>query len=164
MYTSALLSLMRSSAQAGFNQVLAILNNCPEHDQGILFAFFGGIQPDPYYGMRVVYDGQEGPRGIYVVALVACASKSQTEQVSDKGYKVITCDGKGIANHEGTAETPVGSYTLVGYRSIEGVTGFRLDKPRGKIFRFAVVLLTKADETDGFHIPQAGIRRAGASE
>ena len=52
----------------------------------------------------------------------------------------------------GTAETPVGSYTRVGYCSTEGVTGFRLYQPRGKAFRFAVVLLTKADETECFHI------------
>ena len=48
-----------SAPNAAYTDVLAILNNCPEHDERILFAFLADIQPDPYYGFRVVYDGQE---------------------------------------------------------------------------------------------------------
>ena len=51
--------------------MLGIFNNCPQHDQGIHFAFLADIQSDPYYGMRLVYDDSEGPRGLYVAALVA---------------------------------------------------------------------------------------------
>ena len=36
-----------SAPNAAYNDVLGILNNCPEHDQGILFAFLADIQPDP---------------------------------------------------------------------------------------------------------------------
>ena len=32
---------------AAYNDVLSILNNCPEHDQGTLFAFLADIHPDP---------------------------------------------------------------------------------------------------------------------
>ena len=67
-----------SAHNAAYSDVLAMLNNCPEHDQGILFAFLADIQPDPYYGTRVVYDGQEGPKCLYIAAAVACNSKSKT--------------------------------------------------------------------------------------
>ena len=109
--------------------MLGIFNNCPEHDQGILFAFLADIHPDPYYGMRVVYDGQEGPKGFYIAALVACNSKCKTEKVGDDGYKVVTADVKDVANPNGTADNPIGSYTLVGYCSMESLAGFRLDPP-----------------------------------
>ena len=36
-----------SAPNAAYTDVLAILNNCPEHDEGILFAFLAVIQPDP---------------------------------------------------------------------------------------------------------------------
>ena len=81
-----------SAPSAAYTDVLAILNNCPEHDMGILFAYLADIQPDPYYGMRVVDDGQEGPKGLYLAALIACNTKSKTDQVGDGGYKVVTSD------------------------------------------------------------------------
>ena len=102
--------------------------------------------------MRVVYDGQEGPKGLYLVALVACNSKSKTEKVGDDGYKVVTSDVKDVANPDGTVDNPIGSHTLVGYCSMDSLPGFRLDPPRGKTFRVAVVPFTKADEKEGLHI------------
>ena len=35
---------------------------------------------------------------------------------------------------------------------MDNLPGFRLDPPRGKNFRVAVVLFTKADEKEGLHI------------
>ena len=67
-----------SAPNAAFNDVLAILNICPAHDEGIHFAFLADVQPDTQYGMRLVYDGEEGPTGLYVAALVASNSKSKT--------------------------------------------------------------------------------------
>ena len=141
-----------SAPNAAYSDVLAILNNCPEHDQGIAFAFLNDIQPDPYYGMRVVYDGQDGPKGLYVGALIASYGKSKTDRLGEDGYMVTTADVKDIANPAGTLEDPIGSHTLVGYCSMEKLPGFRLDPPRGKNCRVAFVLFTKADETEGLHI------------
>ena len=109
------------------------------------------IQPDPYYGMRAVYDGQEGPKGLYLAAFVACTSTSRTEKVGEDGYKVVTSDVKDVANPDGTVDNPIGSHTLVGYCSLDSLPGFRLDPSRGKHFRVAVVLLAKADEKEGIH-------------
>ena len=104
--------------------------------------------------MRIVYDGQEGPRGLYVAALVASNSKSKTEQMSEHGYKVVTPAVKDIANPDGSVDKPIGNHTLVGYCSMDSLPGFRLDPPRGKNFRVAVVLFTSADENEGLHIHQ----------
>ena len=141
-----------SAPNAAYTDVLGILSNCPQHDEGMLFAFLADIQPDPYYGMRLVYDGQEGPRGLYVAALIACASKTKTDKIGDNGYKVVTSDAKDVANPGGTVDCLIGSHTLVGYCSMDSLPGFRLDPPRGKNFRVAVALFTKADEKEGLHI------------
>ena len=85
-----------SAPNAAYTHVLGVLNDCPEHDEGTLFAFLADIQPDPYHGMRVVYDGQEGPRGLYLAALVACNSKSKTEKVGDDGCKIVTSNVKDV--------------------------------------------------------------------
>ena len=102
--------------------------------------------------MRVVYDGQEGLKGFYLAALVACNSKSKADKVGDDGYKVVTSDVKDVANPNGTIDEPIGSHTLVEYCSMDGLPGFRLDPPRGKNFRVAVVLFSKADEKEGLYI------------
>ena len=141
-----------SAPNAAYTDVLAILNNCSEHDGGVLFAFLADIQPDPYYGMRLVYDGQEGSKSLYIAALVACDSKSKTEKISDDGFKVSTFNVKDVANPAGTVDNPIGSHTLVGYCSMNSLPGFRLDPPRGKTCRVALVLFSSVDETEGFHI------------
>ena len=141
-----------SAPNAAYSDVLAILNTCPPHDEGVLFAFLADIQPDPYYGMRLMYDGEQGSRCLYVAALVACDGKSKTDQIGDDGYKVLTSNVKDIANPVGNINSLVGSHSLVGYCSLGNLPGFRLDPPRGKTFRVAVVLFTKADEKEGLHI------------
>ena len=102
--------------------------------------------------MRVVYDGQDGPKGLYVGALVASYKKSKTDRLGEDGYMVTTADVKDIANPAGTLEDPIGSHTLVGYCSMDQLPGFQLDPPRAKSSRVAFVLFTKADETEGLHI------------
>ena len=75
---------------------------------GIHFASLADVRPDPYYGIRIVYDDCEGPRGICVAALVAGTTRSTTEQVSDDGFAVVTANVKDIANGGGDG------YSLVG--------------------------------------------------
>ena len=141
-----------SAPNAAFTEVLAILKNCPPHDEGIHFAFLADVKPDPHYGMRLVYDGEEGPKGIYVAALIASNSKSKTDRVGDDGYKVVTTEVKDIANPEGSVDKPIGNHTLVGYCSMASLPGFSLDPPRGKTFRVALALLSSADDKEGLHI------------
>ena len=142
----------RSAPNASYTDVLTILNNCPEHDQGVLFAYLSDIQPDPHYGIQVVYDGQEGTKAAYIAALVACGTKNKREDVGTAGHKIVHNEVKDIANPEGTIEQPVGDYTLVGYCSSDGLRAFSLDPPRGKPFQFALVLFSKADKDEGLQI------------
>ena len=46
-----------SAPNAAFSDVLAILKNCPPHDEGIHFAFLADVHTDPNYGMKLVFDG-----------------------------------------------------------------------------------------------------------
>ena len=142
----------QSAPNAAYTDVLSILNNCPEHDQGILFAFLADIHPDPHYGLHLVYDGQEGPKGAYVAALVASTAPGRTEKISEDGYKIVTTDVKDIANPEGTLDKPTGSHTLVGYCSAKSLPAFSLEPPRNKTYRFAIVFLSKCDTQEGLFI------------
>ena len=90
-----------SAPNASYTDVLTILNNCPEHDQGLLFAYLSDIRPDPHYGIQVVYDGQEGSKAAYIAALVACGSKNKREDVGTAGHKIVHTEVKDIANPDG---------------------------------------------------------------
>ena len=111
-----------------------------------------------------MYDDLEGMKCTYFAALIGCDTKSATEQFGI-GFKVVTSKVKDIANPISTvsghadAETTAGaasqradsSYTTVGYCTADDLLGFRLDPPRGRTMRCALVLFTKKD-AEGFHI------------
>ena len=136
-----------SAPNAAYNGVINLLNNCPPHDEGLLFAFLADISPDPHYGFCVAYDKQDGPRCTYVVSLVASESKSTTESIGT-GFKVITTAVKDYASPAGASEP---GYTLMGFCTLVSLTGFRLDPPRGEAMRCAISLFVKRDD-QGFHI------------
>eukprot|EP00812_Abedinium_dasypus_P013698 NODE_719_length_1393_cov_4.494768.p1 GENE.NODE_719_length_1393_cov_4.494768~~NODE_719_length_1393_cov_4.494768.p1 ORF type:complete len:317 (-),score=51.43 NODE_719_length_1393_cov_4.494768:62-1012(-) len=135
-----------SAPNAAYHGVLNILNNCPPHEEGITFVFLSDLQPDPYYGFCVSYDGQPGPVCTYVATLLSSEQKSVTEAVGD-GFKVTTADIKGRAN-----PTPSeAEHQTVGYCSLANLPGFRLDPPRGKATRCALAFISKMD-CEGLHI------------
>lgn len=48
---------------ASYNDVIHILNNCPSHDEGLVFAFLAcHIKPDPFYGFKVMFGEKETNR------------------------------------------------------------------------------------------------------
>jgi hypothetical protein len=145
----------KAAPNESYSEVLTLLNNCPPHDEGVLFAYLSDVEADPYYGLRVSYDGNEGPQCAMVACLVANAAASQTTKVGD-GFKVTTPDVTDLANpnSDAGAAQPAASksgVTLVGYCTLDSLPAFRLDPPRGKPFRVAVCLLNKKDD-EGFHI------------
>ena len=73
------------------------MRSCPAHDEGIQFAYLSDIEPDPVYGLRINYDGQEGGNSLYVAVLIASENKSTTHPIGE-GYKVITEAIKDWAN------------------------------------------------------------------
>ena len=118
---------LTSAPNASFTGLLAILKNCPQHGEGIQFTYLADIHPDPHYSWRVEYDGQEGPKGVYVCALIGSKKGSTTESVGADVFKVTTRDVSDIANPEGSIEKPIGNHQLVGYCSVSNVGEFRLD-------------------------------------
>lgn len=135
-----------SAPNAAYNDVLSILNNCPPHDEGILFAYLEDIEPDPHYGFCIRYDGQVGARCLYAAALVASEGKGANDRVGE-GFRVVTAGVKDAANPKGSSN----SYTTVGYCTLDNLAGFSLDPPRGKTKRCAIVLFAKKDE-EGLHV------------
>ena len=101
--------------------------------------------------MNISYGDSPGPKGVFAAVLVASNRKSNAEAIGGNGYKVVTVGVKDMANPAGNATAPVGDHTLVGYCNLDDLSGFRLDPPRGRQFRVALVLITKVDE-EGFHI------------
>ena len=140
-----------SAPNAAYTDVLTILNKCPSHDEGLVFACLADIQPDPYCGMNIVYDGSNGSKGVYAAALIACPNKSKTDPIGDNAYKVVTRNVKDIGYAAGSPDKHVGNHTLVGYCSLNNLPGFRLDPPRGREVRVALVFINKVDD-EGFHI------------
>ena len=139
---------LASKPNASYNQVLDVLNHCPPHSEGIAFVFLEDVEPDPHYGFRIVYaDQTEGMKCAYFAALIGCEHKSVSDQVGS-GFRVVTSKVKDVANPSATGD---GIYTTVGYCSMGDLAGYRLDPPRGKQMRCALVLFTKKDK-EGFHI------------
>ncbi len=144
-----------SAPNASYSDVIGILNNCPPHAEGVVFAFLADIKSDPHYGFRLDYDGREGPKCLYVAALIGSEIKSTTEAVGN-GFKVITTNVKDVANPDCASSSDASQlaapgYATVGYCTLANLTGLRMDPPRGKPMRCAIALFTKKD-VEGFHI------------
>ena len=127
--------------------VINILNNCPRHEEGIIFAYLEDIHPDPYYGFKIVYNETEAEKSKYVVAVISSQSKSKLDMFGT-GYKVTTSAVTDCANPNGL---PSKTYDVIGYCGMEHLLDFKLDPPRGRQHRVALVLISKADQ-DGFHV------------
>ena len=137
---------------ASFKNLLTILNNLPPHDECIQFAFLKDLQEDPHYGFKIVYDGQPGPKAAYAAVLVESTRATTTEACGD-GFKTETTGIRDVAAlglHGSTSDQqgqpidllkPESTYTIVGFSTLQGI--IKLDPPRGKKSRFAVVLIDK---------------------
>ena len=145
-----------SAPNASYGDILGLLNICPAHDDGVLFAFLADMSFDPHYGFRLSYDGIQGPQCAYAAVLIASGERSVTEAIGE-GFKVTTNGIKDIANPGSVGATqPDGgaapiSYSALGYCSMDDIAGFRLDPPRGKNERVALCLFTKIDD-EGLHL------------
>ena len=140
-----------SAPNATYTDVLAILNNCPPNEDGIVFACLADLQPDPFSGWRTSYDGSPGPKGVFAAVMIASNRKSDRNAISENGYKVITNGVKDMVNPAENETTAVGDHTLVGYCTLTDLPSFTLDPPRGKEHRVALVLINKVD-AEGFHV------------
>ena len=139
-----------SAPNATYTDVLTILNNCPPNEDGIVFACLEDLHTDPFSGWRTSYDGSPGPKGVFAAVMVASNRKSESNAISENGYKVVTVGVKDMVSPAGNATAPVGDHTLVGYCTLADLPSFTLDPPRGKEFRVALAFINKVD-AEGFH-------------
>jgi len=142
---------LSSAPNASYTGILTILNNCPPNEEGIAFACLEDLQPDPFCEMRICYGGSPGQKAVLAATLVASNRNSKTVPIGNDAFKVVTEGVKDMANSAGSATEPVGDHTLVGYCTLDHLPAFRLDPPRGKDFRVALVLISKVDD-EGFHV------------
>ena len=140
-----------SAPNATYTDVLAILNNCPPNEDGIVFACLADLHPDPFSGWRTSFDGSPGPKGVYAAVMIASYRKSDKTAISEDGYKVVTVGVKDMVSPAENATAPVGDHTLVGYCTLTDLASFTLDPPRGKECRVALALINKVD-AEGFHV------------
>ena len=111
-------------------------------------------QARPHYGFSIEYDGQPGPRAAYAVVLVESLQATTTHSFGD-GFKAETQGIRDVsfigddsklaaASSTGDAESTEVCYRAIGFSNLDGIV--KLDPPRGKKSRFAVLLVDKIDE------------------
>ena len=132
---------------ASFQNLLAILNNLPPHDECIQFAFLKDLREDPHYGFHIDYDGVPGNKAAYAAVLVESVTATQTTPCGD-GFKAETPDVRDVANVRFLApESEIDilkdevTYKVVSFSGLIGIV--KLDPPRGKKSRFAVLLVNE---------------------
>ena len=139
---------------AAFTSLLTILNNMPPREEAIQFCYLKDLKSDPHYGFSVEYDGQPGPRAAFAVVLVECL-QATTTQVFGDGFKAETKSIRDVAAigdvpQLADASLPVTAassevfYSAIGFSNLNGIV--KLDPPRGKKSRFAVLLLDKIED------------------
>ena len=136
---------------ASFENLLAILNNLPHHEECLQFAFLKDLHPDPHYGFKIIYDGVAAVNAAYAVVLVESTRKTDTTPCGD-GFKVETAGvrdiaaiGVGVDTKQLAGVSSDAAYTVLGYSSMNGVV--KLDPPRGKKSRFAVLIIDRVNGT-----------------
>mgnify|MGYP006251380099 CR=1 FL=1 len=139
---------------ASFNSLVTILNNLPAHEEALQFCYLKDLKPDPHYGFSIEYDGQPGPRAAYAVVLVESLQATTTHAFGD-GFKAETNRIRDVAfigdvpqladaSLTSDAESQEVFYSVIGFSTLNGIV--KLDPPRGKKSRFAVLLVDKIDD------------------
>lgn len=132
---------------ASYVGLINILYYCPSDEKEIIFAYVANIRPDPYYGFEIVYNETENEKSKYVVAVISSPNKSKLDTLG-AGYKFTTSAVTDYANpNDLTSKT----YDVIGYCGMEHVLDFKLEPPRGRQHRVALVLISKAIQ-NGFHV------------
>lgn len=133
---------------ASFHSLLTILNNLPAHQEAIQFCYLKDLKPDPHYGFSIEYDGQPGQKAAYAVVLVESLQATTTEAFGEgfkaetKGIRDVACIGD--ASKLADADSPEVFYRAIGFSNLNAIV--KLDPPRGKKSRFAVLLVDKIDD------------------
>ncbi len=134
----------KEAPNASYQPMVHILNNLPNHDERIIFCNLQDLREDPHYGFKVVFDGLEAPPAACAAVLIQSFNASVTTACGD-GFKITTEGITGAADTQETNSATQPSFTVVGYGSLDDMV--RLDPPRGKKSRCAVLLIEKMENT-----------------
>ena len=138
---------LASAPNAAYEDLVNLLNRCPAHNQGVVFAYLSDIHADTHYGFQVTYDDMAAPRSACVLSLVASPAKSITVAFG-VGFQVTTPE---VLDYANPAAAPQPSVSLVGYCTMDALPGFRMDPPRGRTYRYAICLIMKRED-DTLHV------------
>ena len=134
----------KEAPNASYQPMVRILNNLPNHDERIIFCNIQDLREDPHYGFKVVFDGVEAPPAACAAVLIQSFNPSVTTSCGD-GFKITTDGITSAADTQETASATQPSFTVVGYGSLDDMV--RLDPPRGKKSRLALLLVQKIENT-----------------
>jgi hypothetical protein len=130
---------------ASYESLVGVLNNLPNHEESIKFAYLKDLQEDPHYGFKVAMDGVTAPCAAYAVVLIESMQPSATTACGD-GFKITTegiIDIAGKSHGEDNDDANSTDFTVIGYGSMDEMV--RLDPPRGKKSRVAVLLIDRVE-------------------
>ncbi len=76
---------------AAYNEILAALNQCPAHGEGIVFSTLCEAKPSAHYSFEINFCNKPGPptKGRTIAALVGVKNRS-TQDTVGSGFKVTT--------------------------------------------------------------------------
>ena len=128
---------------AAYDNVLALLNDLPRNEEGLVFAFLSDIETDPHTGFRIAFTNGNITKGAAVAVLIAASKKSKPPEAIGTGFKIIAPDVTDCANPSAAAA----AYHVAGFCTLDDMSKFDLNPPRGHKERFAIAFITSCEET-----------------
>jgi hypothetical protein len=147
---------------AAYENVLAVLNKLPGNEEGLLFAFLADIEPDPHTGFRVTFENGTISKGAAVAVLIASRKKNNPPEGLGGGFKICApgvCDvANPVAVGASQQANTVATYNVSGFCTLDDMSKFDLNPPRGHTQRFAIALITSCEQTEQTGVSQPGVK------
>ena len=145
---------------AAYDNILAMLNLFPRHEEGVVFGYLSDISSDPHSGFRLTFENGTVSKGVAVAVLIAANKKSNKPEPMGQGYKIVTSDVCDVANPSGAAQPAGGrsTYNVTGFCTLEDMAKFDLNPPRGHSQRYGIAFITNCEDITQASASQPGIK------
>jgi len=139
-----------SAPNASYTSIIAILNQCPVHEEGIVYASLREAQASAHYNFEVRFHGLDvaPTRARKIATLVGVKDRSHQESIGS-GYRVLTPQVIDVIGDAVQLPASEVAFSLVGYCQIDEILDFKLGPSRGQTVAYAVVLISEVTEVDG---------------
>ena len=152
----------KMAPNAAYENLLAVLNTLPGNEEGLLFAFLADIEPDPHTGFRVTSENGTISKGAAVAVLIASKKKNNPPEPLGAGFKVCAPDVCDVANAVASGASQeantVATFNVTGFCTLDDMSKFDLNPPRGHTQRFAIALITSCEQTEQTGASQPGVK------